>query len=161
MSTFARRRIVQDISKVTKDPPEGVRAEPFPDDMMVCHAIIRGPKDTLWETGTFHLLVKFTEEYPTKPPKVKFLSKIYHPNVYPDGRICLDILQNQWTAIYDISAVLMSIQSLLSDPNVKSPANTEAATTLEKDKVAYDKNVLRCVEDSWITPVLTDRGLDF
>ncbi|GBE61453.1 ubiquitin-conjugating enzyme [Babesia ovata] len=156
MSTFARRRIVQDISKVTKDPPDGVRAEPFDDNMMVCHAVITGPKDTLWETGSFHLLVRFTEDYPTKPPKIKFLSKIYHPNVYSDGRICLDILQNQWTAIYDISAILMSIQSLLSDPNIKSPANTEAATMLEQDRVAYDRNVLRCVEDSWISPIVTE-----
>ncbi|EDO06421.1 putative Ubiquitin-conjugating enzyme E2 2 [Babesia bovis T2Bo] len=161
MSTFARRRIVQDISKITKDPPEGCRAEPFPDNMMVCHAIIRGPKDTLWETGTFHLLMKFTEEYPTKPPCVKFISKIYHPNVYLDGRICLDILQNQWTAIYDISSILLSIQSLLSEPNIKSPANSEAAKKLETDKIAYDKNVLKCVEDSWIPPRITKATLKF
>ncbi|KAK1442871.1 ubiquitin-conjugating enzyme/RWD like protein [Babesia gibsoni] len=161
MSTFARRRVVQDISRLTKDPPEGVRASPFPDNMMVCHAVIKGPKETLWETGTFHLIVKFTEEYPTKPPKVKFISKVYHPNVYPDGKICLDILQNQWSAIYDISAVLMSIQSLLTDPNIKSPANTVASNTFESDRFLYDKNVLRCVEDSWIPPVITEKTLDF
>ncbi|KAK1938471.1 putative ubiquitin-conjugating enzyme [Babesia divergens] len=161
MSTFARRRVVQDISRLTKDPPEGIKASPFPDNMMICHAIIKGPKDTLWETGIFHLIVKFTEEYPTKPPKVKFISRIYHPNVYPDGRICLDILQNQWSAIYDLSAVLMSIQSLLMDPNTKSPANTEAANTLEKDRLSYDRNVLHCVEDSWVTPLITEKSLSF
>ena len=56
-------------------------------------------------TGTFKLTLEFTEDYPNKPPKVKFVSKIFHPNVYADGAICLDILQNQWSPIYDIAAL--------------------------------------------------------
>lgn len=67
--------------------------------------------------GTFKLLLEFSEEYPSKAPQVKFVSKIFHPNVYADGKICLDILQNQWSPIYDVAAILTSIQSLLSDPN--------------------------------------------
>jgi hypothetical protein len=58
---------------------------------------------------------------------VKFESKMFHPNIYNDGGICLDILQNQWSPIYDVSAILTSIQSLLCDPNPNSPANSEAA----------------------------------
>jgi ubiquitin-conjugating enzyme E2 A len=58
---------------------------------------------------------------------VKFVSKLFHPNVYGDGKICLDILQNQWSPIYDISGILTSIQSLLSDPNPASPANAGQA----------------------------------
>ncbi len=84
--------------------------------------------------GTFKLLLEFTEEYPNKPPSVKFLSKIFHPNVYATGKICLDILQNQWSPIYDIAAILTSIQSLLSDPNPTSPANAEASQLFEKDR---------------------------
>jgi ubiquitin-conjugating enzyme E2 A len=67
--------------------------------------------------GTFKLILEFSEEYPNKAPQVKFVSKIFHPNVYADGKICLDILQNQWSPIYDVAAILTSIQSLLSDPN--------------------------------------------
>ena len=78
--------------------------------------------------------MEFTEEYPNKPPSVKFLSKIFHPNVYATGKICLDILQNQWSPIYDIAAILTSIQSLLSDPNPTSPANAEASQLFEKDR---------------------------
>lgn len=60
---------------------------------MVWEAIIFGPQDTPFEDGTFKLTLEFTEEYPNKPPNVKFISKMFHPNVYADGSICLDILQ--------------------------------------------------------------------
>ena len=85
------------------------------------------PDDTPWEDGTFRLQLEFTEDYPNKAPTVKFVTRLFHPNVYADGSICLDILQNQWSPIYDISAILTSIQSLLCDPNPNSPANSEAA----------------------------------
>lgn len=117
---------------------------------MVWQAVIFGPDDTPWEGGTFKLLLEFTEDYPNKPPAVKFLSKIFHPNVYGDGKICLDILQNQWSPIYDIAAVLTSIQSLLSDPNPASPANAEASQLYERDRREYNKRVRAVVEESWM-----------
>ena len=87
---------------------------------MMWQAIIFGPDDTPWEGGTFKLVLEFTEDYPNKAPQVRFLTKMFHPNIYNDGQICLDILQNQWSPIYDISAILTSIQSLLFDPNPAS-----------------------------------------
>ena len=71
--------------------------------------------------------------------------------VYADGQICLDILQNAWSPIYDVSAVLTSIQSLLCDPNPSSPANSEAARMFQEAKAEYDRRVKICVEDSWAT----------
>eukprot|EP00826_Nyctotherus_ovalis_P006657 TRINITY_DN1159_c0_g1_i14.p2 TRINITY_DN1159_c0_g1~~TRINITY_DN1159_c0_g1_i14.p2 ORF type:complete len:112 (-),score=22.93 TRINITY_DN1159_c0_g1_i14:148-483(-) len=68
------------------------------------------PEETAWEGGVFQLSLEFSEDYPNKPPSVKFTTKIFHPNVYNDGKICLDILQNQWSPIYDIAAILTSIQ---------------------------------------------------
>jgi ubiquitin-protein ligase len=68
------------------------------------------PSDTPFEDGTFKLTMEFNEEYPNKPPTVKFVSKMFHPNVYADGGICLDILQNRWSPTYDVSAILTSIQ---------------------------------------------------
>lgn len=99
--------------------------------------------------GTFKLLLEFTEDYPNKPPAVKFISKIFHPNVYADGKICLDILQSQWSPIYDIAAILTSIQSLLSDPNPASPANAEAAQLYDRDRHEYNQRVRAIVEESW------------
>jgi ubiquitin-conjugating enzyme E2 A len=98
-------------------------------------AVMIGPKDTIWEEGTFKLTLKFTDEYPNKPPQINFTTKMFHPNIYNDGSICLDILKNQWSPIYDVWAVLTSIRSLLSDPNPNSPANNEAAQLFTENRV--------------------------
>ena len=76
-------------------------------------------------------------------------TRVFHPNVYNDGQICLDILQNQWSPIYDISAILTSIQSLLSDPNPASPANSEASRLYSEHRREYDRRVREVVEQSW------------
>ena len=90
---------------------------PCADNLLVWNAVIFGPSDTPFEDGTFKLLLTFDESYPNKPPSVKFLSKMFHPNVYANGELCLDILQNRWSPTYDVAAILTSIQSLLHDPN--------------------------------------------
>jgi len=100
-------------------------------------------------SGTFKLSVVFTEDYPNKAPQVKFITKMFHPNIYADGAICLDILQNQWSPIYDISAILTSIQSLLTDPNPNSPANSEASKLYVENKGEYNRRVKAIVEESW------------
>lgn len=81
------------LSNLQEDPPAGVSGAPTEDNILVWEAIIFGPQDTPFEDGTFKLTLEFTEEYPNKPPTVKFVSKMFHPNVYADGSICLDILQ--------------------------------------------------------------------
>ena len=68
--------------------------------------------------------------------------------VYENGDICLDILGKKWSPIYDVMAILVSLQSLLSDPNPASPANREAAHLFENDKVEYSSRVIVVVEDS-------------
>ena len=120
-------------------------------DLFFCFrsAVIFGPDDTPWEGGTFKLSLTFTEDYPNKAPQVKFITKMFHPNIYADGAICLDILQNQWSPIYDISAILTSIQSLLTDPNPQSPANSEASKLYVENKGEYNRRVKAIVEESW------------
>lgn len=78
--------------------------------------------------------------------------------VYADGQICLDILQNQWSPIYDVSAILTSIQSLLCDPNPNSPANSEAAKLFSEDKREYNRKVKEIVEESWMTMEADNKG---
>ncbi|CDJ64082.1 ubiquitin-conjugating enzyme e2, putative [Eimeria necatrix] len=146
-----RKRLIRDFRKLQSDPPFGVSGAPVQNDIMRWHAVIFGPEDTPWEGGTFQLELKFTNEYPNKPPHVRFLSRLFHPNVYTDGNICLDILQAQWSPIYDISAILTSIQSLLSDPNPSSPANQEAARLYAENRREYNRRVQQCATESWKT----------
>jgi len=101
---------MRDFKRLQKDPPAGISGTPTEANIMFWHAVIFGPEDTPWEGGTFKLSLTFSEDYPNKAPVVKFESKMFHPNIYADGGICLDILQNQWSPIYDVSAVLTSIQ---------------------------------------------------
>eukprot|EP01071_Lankesteria_metandrocarpae_P003410 Lankesteria_metandrocarpae@DN2938_c0_g1_i1.p1 len=152
MSSRARRRVIKDLLKLQDDERMDIQAQPFNESMMYCHAVIQGPVDTAWEAGYFHLLVHFSEEYPTAPPQVKFLSKVFHPNIYPNGQLCLDILQHNWSPAYDLSAVLTSIQSLLHDLNPESPANIDAAKVYNTNRPLYWKKVGESVEDSWIVP---------
>jgi len=149
MSTPARKRLMRDFKRLQSDPPAGIQGAPLDNNVLSWLAVIFGPDDTPWEGGTFKLLLEFTEEYPNKPPAVKFITKMYHPNIYADGKICLDILQNQWSPIYDIAGILTSIQSLLSDPNPASPANAEASQLYDKDRREYNRRVKEVVENSW------------
>ena len=83
---------MKDLKKMEGEQNEGVTATPDEDSLFRWKAVIFGPDDTEWEGGVFRLMLEFTEDYPNKPPKVKFLTKMYHPNIYNDGSICLDIL---------------------------------------------------------------------
>ncbi|KAM9040960.1 LOW QUALITY PROTEIN: ubiquitin-conjugating enzyme E2-17 kDa-like [Megaptera novaeangliae] len=152
MSTPARRRLMRDFKRLQEDPPTGVSGAPTDNNIMIWNAVIFGPHDTPFEDGTFKLTIEFTEEYPNKPPTVRFVSKMFHPNVYADGGICLDILQNRWSPTYDVSAILTSIQSLLSDPNPNSPANAMAAQLYKENRREYER-VKACVEQSQFSEI--------
>lgn len=149
MATPARRRLMRDFKRIQHDPPPGVSAAPKDTDIMIWNAIIFGPADTPFEDGTFQLTLHFTESYPNKPPLVRFVSKMFHPNVYNDGSICLDILQNRWSPTYDVSAILTSVQSLLDEPNPNSPANALAAQLYSENRNEYIKRCVAIVEQSW------------
>jgi ubiquitin-conjugating enzyme E2 A len=90
--------------------------------------------------------MKFSEDYPSHPPEVAFKTPIFHPNVYRNGDICLDILKSNWSPVFDVSNILVSIQSLLNDPNPKSPANGEAAKLFEEDRAEYYRRVRQIIE---------------
>ncbi|KAJ8126813.1 hypothetical protein O1611_g6824 [Lasiodiplodia mahajangana] len=145
MSTAARRRLMRDFKRMQTDPPAGVSASPVPDNVMTWNAVIIGPADTPFEDGTFRLVMHFEEQYPNKPPAVKFISQMFHPNVYATGELCLDILQNRWSPTYDVAAILTSIQSLLNDPNTGSPANVEASNLYKDNRKEYTKRTVYCL----------------
>ena len=149
MTTAAQRRLLREFRKFQDDPPLGVTGAPTEDNILKWDAIIFGPEDTPFEGGTFKLTIDFTENYPHDPPKVKFVTKMFHPNIYQDGSICLDILSDKWSPTFDISVTLHSIQSLLDDPNPHSPANGLAADLFMKNKSEYIRKVASSVEKSW------------
>ncbi|PAA83374.1 hypothetical protein BOX15_Mlig010916g3, partial [Macrostomum lignano] len=149
MSSPAKRRLIRDFKRLQEDPPTGVSGAPNDNNILSWNCVIFGPQDTPFEDGTFQLSMEFSEEYPNKPPVVRFLSKMFHPNVYADGSICLDILQTKWSPTYDVSAILTSIQSLLDEPNPNSPANSVAASLYQENKREYEKRVKAIVEESW------------
>ena len=100
MSNLARRRLWREFKRLQEHLPDGVNGGPTDDNIMIWDAVIYGPKSTLFEDGTFKLKIEFTEEYPYKRPAVRFVSEMFHPNVFPDGHVCLDILQDEWSPTY-------------------------------------------------------------
>ena len=150
MSTRARRRLMDDYKMIMRDKNFLITAEPDENNILLWYAIILGPDETIWEGGVFKLKIEFTEEYPSKPPNVMFYTKMFHPNIYNDGKICLDILQKQWTPCYTVVSILTSIQSLLTDPNTESPANSEAAKMFDEDVDEYNGKVREHVINSVI-----------
>ncbi|XP_004711949.1 ubiquitin-conjugating enzyme E2 C isoform X3 [Echinops telfairi] len=86
---------------------------------------------SVYEDLRYKLSLEFPSGYPYNAPTVKFLTPCYHPNVDTQSNICLDILKDKWSALYDVRTILLSIQSLLGEPNIDSPLNTHAAELWE------------------------------
>ncbi|KAM0679867.1 Ubiquitin-conjugating enzyme E2 2 [Glugoides intestinalis] len=149
MSTPAKRRLLKDLNIIHKVGNIGIYAQPLEEDLLTWTAVVIGPESTPFENGTFSLILTFDESYPQHPPEVTFISEVFHPNIYPNGDLCLDILKSRWSPSYDVEGVLLSIQSLLNDPNIKSPANQEAAKLYQEDLEEYKRRVRSCVEASW------------
>jgi ubiquitin-conjugating enzyme E2 A len=145
MATPAQRRLMNDLKAIQKE--DTLVAAPAEDNIMEWEAVLPGPEETSWEGGLFTLAMTFSDDYPNTPPKVKFLTPgIFHPNVYVNGDICLDILKSQWSPTYDVRMLLLSIQSLLAEPNPASAANPEAAELITSNKSAYEARVKKTVE---------------
>ncbi|KAL0234695.1 hypothetical protein PCE1_001731 [Barthelona sp. PCE] len=147
-NSTATNRLIRDLHRLHRDRPSGISALPEASNLFFWTALIFGPEDSEWEGGIFKLNLTFPSDYPHSPPKVVFSTVMHHPNIYADGRICLDILQNRWTASYDCLSILTSIQSLLTDPNVNSPANVQAASQYSTNRDLYIQKVRECVTNS-------------
>ncbi|KEP64057.1 UNVERIFIED_CONTAM: ubiquitin-conjugating enzyme subfamily protein [Hammondia hammondi] len=137
--TMALKRINKELNDLSKDPPTNCSAGPVGDDMFHWQATIMGPEDSPYSGGVFFLNIHFPSDYPFKPPKVNFTTKIYHPNINSQGAICLDILKDQWSPALTISKVLLSISSLLTDPNPDDPLVPEIAHLYKSDRMRYDQ----------------------
>ena len=138
--TASIKRITKEYSDLQKDPPIGCSAGPEnEEDMYHWQGYLAGPEDSPYSGGVFFLKIEFPSDYPFKPPKCQFTTKIYHPNINSNGSICLDILKDQWSPALTISKVLLSISSLLTDPNPDDPLMPDIAQLYKTDIDAFNE----------------------
>ncbi|KAL8833691.1 MAG: hypothetical protein Q9170_004136 [Blastenia crenularia] len=153
--SLCQNRLQEERRQWRRDHPFGFFAKPVRTaqgvlDLKNWECGVPGRDKTLWEGGLFKLVVAFPDEYPTKPPKCKFVPPLFHPNVYPSGTVCLSILNEEegWKPAITIKQILLGIQDLLNDPNPESPAQAEAYNLFKKDRQAYEKKVKQIVKEN-------------
>ncbi|KAF9137513.1 Ubiquitin-conjugating enzyme E2 15 [Mortierella sp. GBA39] len=148
--------------ELTKSPVEGFSAGLVDDNnIFEWEIVIMGPQETLYEGGFYKATMTFPVDYPLMPPKLKFVTDMYHPNVYPTGEVCISILHppgedkygyeqasERWTPVHTVETILISVISMLSSPNDESPANIEAAKEWRENYPSFKKKVQRIARRS-------------
>lgn len=161
MNSRACRHLLREYQILEKDPIPGISLGLQDESVFRWAILIQGPPGTLFEGGLFRVEMRFPDNYPDYPPVVTFVSDIFHPNIYSDGTVCISILHapgndpnnyekasERWLPVHSVSSILISIISLLNDPNIESPANVDAAKLYRDDFVAYKKRVRLSVRRS-------------
>ena len=146
-------RLSREYQKLLTDPIDNVTFHVNDSDLLNWRFTILGPHESPYEGGIYEGKITFPSDYPTKPPKVQFITKLFHPNVYNDGNLCISILHEgndltgyeheieRWRPIQNVRTIFLSIISLLNDSNPDSAANIDAAKMLREDKKAYYKKI--------------------
>jgi ubiquitin-conjugating enzyme E2 D/E len=137
-SKLLLKRLANELNDLDKNPVSNCSAGPVDSDMTHWKATIFGPEGTPYYEGIFELDIKFTNEYPFKPPQIYFITPIYHCNISTSGGICLDILKTKWSPALNISKLLLSICSMLADPNPNDPLMPDIAVLLKTNKIQHD-----------------------
>ncbi|XP_002129445.2 ubiquitin-conjugating enzyme E2 E1 [Ciona intestinalis] len=133
------KRLQKELADITLDPPPNCSAGPKGDNLYEWVSTILGPPGSVYEGGIFFLDIHFTQEYPFKPPKVTFRTRIYHCNINSQGVICLDVLKDNWSPALTVSKVLLSVCSLLSDCNPADPLVANIATQYFTNREEHDR----------------------
>lgn len=140
-SSSAVRALAMEYKSLQEEPVEGFRVKLINDDnLFEWEVAIFGPPDTLYQGGYFKAHMKFPHDYPYSPPSIRFLTKVWHPNVYENGDLCISILHppvddpqsgelpcERWNPTQNVRTILLSVISLLNEPNTYSPANVDAS----------------------------------
>lgn len=143
MSNIAQQRVQREFREVVRSQEvadSGVTLSLVNDDLTELAGTIKGPPDTPYEGGIFKLEIKIPETYPFSPPKVRFVTKIWHPNISSvTGAICLDILKDQWAAAMTLRTVLLSLQALLAAPEPDDPQDAVVARQYSDNFAIFKK----------------------
>jgi len=135
---FELKRILDEC--LTANPAQCALAAPVGKGSLLLEWIARlpGPPDTPYDGGVFRLLVRFPEAYPLKPPAVQFLTPCFHPNIsINDGKVCLNVLKQEWNPLLTVSSLLLCLSALLSLPAAEDPLNVEAAEAFRENEAAF------------------------
>ena len=136
---MALRRITRELADLQADPPANCSAGPEDEkDLFRWEGVIFGPSDSPYAGGVFKLKILFPMDYPFKCPTITFATKIYHPNINSAGIICIDILKTNWSPALTMGKILLSICSMLCDPNPNDPLVPEIAHLYKTDRAAYE-----------------------
>jgi ubiquitin-conjugating enzyme E2 D len=140
------KRLQKEWKSFQEETIPNISAKPTEKDLCSWTAQITGPDDSPYAGGIFDLDITFTDKYPFQPPKIVFKTPLFHPNISTTGGICLDILKNKWSPALSISRVLLSILSLLTDPNPDDPYRGEAADLYLKNRKKYEDRIRKDVK---------------
>ncbi len=132
------KRINSELKEMNESAPGNCSAGPISDDIFKWQATIMGPEGTPYAGGVFYVRIDFPTDYPFKPPKMVFITKIYHCNINAAGGICLDILKDKWSPALTVSKILLSICSLIDDPNPDDPLMPDIANLYKTNKEKHD-----------------------
>eukprot|EP00656_Telonema_subtile_P047460 TRINITY_DN5453_c0_g1_i3.p1 TRINITY_DN5453_c0_g1~~TRINITY_DN5453_c0_g1_i3.p1 ORF type:complete len:188 (-),score=36.37 TRINITY_DN5453_c0_g1_i3:356-919(-) len=135
-------RMAKELERLQFNAPHGITVWGREDSITELEANIQGPEDSPYAGGNFKLEVLIPERYPFEPPKVRFLTEIYHPNIDDGGRICLDVLKmppkGSWKPSQNVATVLTSIYLLMMEPNPEDPLMIEIAKEFKEDRTSFD-----------------------
>lgn len=137
----ALKRLAREVEKFPKDDNAGITAFPVDGNLLLWNASIEGPKDSPYEGYLFSINITIPSSYPIRPPNVNFITSILHPNINQQGAVCLDILKDNWSPSITLYKLLISIQSLLNDPNFDDPLVPELTTLHSQDCKGYEEKV--------------------
>ena len=137
---MSAKRIKKELDEFVKDPPTGCSGGLVNENNIYkWEAMLVGPIGSPYTGGLFKLSIDIPDNYPFKPPKFRFLTPIIHPNINSGGFICLDILNKNWSPVLTISKTILSISSLLCDPNPNDPLDRVAAKIYNEDREKFNK----------------------
>jgi ubiquitin-conjugating enzyme E2 A len=146
----ANRRLLREFKKIKDEARKDFAVVVTPESIRKWQVTIFGADETDWQGAALKLEINFPDSYPIDAPDIHFVGVIpFHPNVYANGKICLDLLQHNWSSAYGVDAMITSIQTLLTAPNPASPANNTAAQLFTADYPEYQRRVKGCVYSTW------------